>query len=101
MKQNKELTGEGKRLAELLAMQFNSQRQAAAFLNMAQPNLCQYLKQEKLRPMFWAKHAPKLAEAGLNAAYISDPENHAMMTEEAAAAYIAKIAAKVGLQKTA
>lgn len=101
MKQKRELKGEGKRLAELLDMQFDSQREAAEFLGLSQPQLWQYMGKESLPRMFWGKYAPKLADAGLNAMYISDPENNAPMFEEAAEAYLTKIAQKLKLQKTA
>lgn len=101
MKQKRELKGEGKRLAELLDMQFDSQREAAEFLGLSQPQLWQYMGKEVLPRMFWSKYAPKLAEAGLNEKYISDPENNSMMFYEAAEAYLARIAQKLKMQKPA
>lgn len=97
----KEIKGEGKRLSELLEMQFDSQREMAEFMGMSQPNLWRYFQMEVLPPLFWKNYGGKLAEAGLNAGYITDPANHAPMFEEAAEAYLAKIAEKLKLQKTA
>lgn len=97
----KEITGEGKRLSELLDMQFDSQREMAEFIGMSQPNLWRYFQMEVLPPLFWKNYGGKLAEAGLNAGYITDPANHAPMFEEAAEAYLAKIVEKLKLQKTA
>lgn len=101
MKRQKEYTGEGKRLKELLEMQFDSQYEAAEFLGTSQPNLNRVMGFDKLPRSFWRKYAPLLPQAGLNPGYISDPENHAPMFEEAANAYMAKVAEKLKLRKTA
>jgi len=98
MRKERQLTGEGARLAELLEMQFDGQREAAAFLGMTQPNLNRLMGFDSLPASFWAKYAKRLPEAGLNPGYISDPENHAPMFEEAANAYMAKVAEKLKIK---
>lgn len=101
MKQNNDKSGQGARLAELLKLQFADQYEAAGFLGMSQPQLSQQTRREWLSSFFWRKYAPKLAKVGLNAGYITDPDNNAPMFEEAAEAYLAKIREKLKLQKTA
>jgi hypothetical protein len=101
MKKERQLTGQGKRLAELLDMQFSGQREMAEFMGMSQPNLWRYFQMEVLPPLFWKNYGGRLAEAGLNAGYITDPTNHAPMFEEAAEAYLAKVVEKLKLRKTA
>lgn len=100
MKRQKEYTGEGKRLKELLEMQFDSQYEAAEFLGTSQPNLNRVMGFDKLPRSFWRKYAALLPQAGLNPGYISDPENQAPMFEEAVIAYLAKVAKKLKLNKT-
>jgi hypothetical protein len=101
MKKDRQLTGQGKRLAELLEMQFSGQREMAEFLGTSQPNLNRLFGFAELPRSFWGKYADKLPRAGLNPGYISDPDNHAPMFEEAAEAYLAKVVEKLKLRKTA
>jgi hypothetical protein len=96
----KELKGEGKRLAELLGMQFDTQQEAADFLGLSQSRVNILYGMTTLPPAFWQRHANKLPGAGLNPAYISDPENQAPMFEEAAEAFIAKWAEKLRIKNT-
>ena len=95
MKQRKKYTGEGNALFDLLAMRFGSQREAAAFLNIAQPGLVSYFNRPELTAFFWRVYAPKLEVAGLNPQYIKDPERYAPFFEEVAEAEIAKLRARM------
>jgi hypothetical protein len=101
MKKERQLTGQGKRLAELLDMQFDGQREMAEFLGTSQPNLNRLLGFDTLPRSFWGKYAAKLPQAGLNPNYITDPDDNAPMFEEAAEAYLARIVEKLKLRKTA